>query len=90
MTRSLLASSMQARSISSQPPASQAHVPPCQGQSGKVERSNRTLAGEWAYRQVFVSNADRAAALPHFLDYYNHRRHTALGAQPPISRLSPT
>jgi transposase InsO family protein len=60
-------------------------------QNGKVERFNRTLASEWAYRQVFISNADRAAALPDFLDYYNHRRrHTALGGQPPISRLSPT
>jgi transposase InsO family protein len=65
--------------------------PHCPWQNGKVERFNRTLASEWAYQQVFISNADRAAALPDFLDYYNHRRrHTALGAQPPISRLSPT
>jgi transposase InsO family protein len=65
--------------------------PHCPWQNGKVERFNRTLASEWAYRQVFISNADRAAALPDFLDYYNHRRrHTALGGQPPISRLSPT
>jgi transposase InsO family protein len=91
MTRSLLASSMQARSISSQPPASEPHVPHCPWQNGKVERFNRTLASEWAYRQVFISNADRAAALPDFLDYYNHRRrHSAIGGQPPISRLSPT
>jgi hypothetical protein len=33
-----------------------------------VERSNRTLASEWAHRRVFISNADRAAALPDFLD----------------------
>jgi transposase InsO family protein len=65
--------------------------PHCPWQDGKVERFNRTLASEWAYRQVFISNADRAAALPDFLDYYNHRRrHTAPGGQPPISRLSPT
>jgi transposase InsO family protein len=65
--------------------------PHCPWQNGKVERFNRTLASEWAYRQVFISNADRAAALPNFLDYYNHRRrHAALGGQPPISRLSPT
>jgi transposase InsO family protein len=65
--------------------------PHCPWQNGKVERFNRTLATEWAYRQVFTSNADRAAALPDFLDYYNHRRrHTALDGQPPISRLSPT
>jgi transposase InsO family protein len=65
--------------------------PHCPWQNGKVERFNRTLASEWAYRQVFASNDARAAALPDFLDYYNHRRrHSALKGQPPISRLSPT
>ncbi len=62
--------------------------PHCPWQNGKVERFNRTLATEWAYRQVFTSNDERAAALPDFLDNYNHRRrHAALGGQPPISRL---
>jgi transposase InsO family protein len=37
--------------------------PHCPWQNGKVERLNRTLQTEWAYRQVFTSNADRAAAL---------------------------
>jgi transposase InsO family protein len=37
-------------------------------QNGKVERFNRTLASGWAYRQVFISNGDRAAALPDFLE----------------------
>jgi len=65
--------------------------PHCPWQNGKVERFNRTLASEWAYRQVFASNAERSAALPDFLDYYNHRRrHTALAGLPPASRLSPT
>jgi transposase InsO family protein len=65
--------------------------PHCPWQNGKVERFNRTLASEWAYRQVFTSNAERSAALPDFIDYYNHRRrHNAIGGQPPISRLSPT
>ena len=65
--------------------------PHCPWQNGKVERFNRTLANEWAYRQVFTSNHDRSAALPDFLDNYNHRRrHTALGAHPPICRLSPS
>jgi len=64
--------------------------PDCPWQNGKVERFNRTLATEWAYRQVFTSNDERSAALPDFLDNYNYRRrHTALGGQPPISRLSP-
>lgn len=66
--------------------------PHCPWQNGKVERFNRTLATEWAYRQVFASNDERAAALAPWLDYYNtERRHTALAGRPPISRLkSPT
>lgn len=65
--------------------------PHCPWQNGKVERFNRTLQTEWAYRQVFTSNNERSAALPDFLDNYNHRRrHHALGGHPPTSRLSPT
>src|SRR5215213_10117688 len=65
--------------------------PHCPWQNGKVERFNRTLQIEWAYRQVFLSNPDRAAALAPWLDFYNtRRRHTALGGLPPTSRLSPT
>lgn len=65
--------------------------PHCPWQNGKVERFNRTLAVEWAYRQVFTTNQQRSDALPDFLDYYNNRRrHTALGGKPPVSRLSPT
>ena len=65
--------------------------PHCPWQNGKVERFNRTLATEWAYRQIFTSNAERAAALAPWLQEYNtRRRHTALKGLPPISRLSPT
>jgi transposase InsO family protein len=65
--------------------------PHCPWQNGKVERFNRTLQTEWAYRQVFLSNDDRAAALAPWLEFYNtQRRHTALGGLPPTSRLSPT
>jgi transposase InsO family protein len=65
--------------------------PHCPWQNGKVERLNRTLQAEWAYRQVFTSNAERAAALAPWLEYYNtRRRHSALGGLPPISRLLPT
>jgi len=65
--------------------------PHCPWQNGKVERFNRTLQTEWAYRQVFESNDDRSAALPDFLNHYNHRRrHHALGGHPPINRLTPT
>jgi transposase InsO family protein len=65
--------------------------PHCPWQNGKVERFNRTLQTEWAYRQVFTSNDARCAALAPWLDDYNNRRrHSALGGQPPISRLSLT
>jgi transposase InsO family protein len=62
--------------------------PHCPWQNGKVERLNRTLATEWAYRQTFTSNDARTAALAPWLEHYNTvRRHSALGGKPPISRL---
>lgn len=65
--------------------------PHCPWQNGKVERLNRTLQSEWAYRQVFTSNTQRNNALAPWLEHYNtQRRHSALGGQPPISRLLPT
>lgn len=65
--------------------------PHCPWQNGKVERLNRTLQSEWAYRTVFTSNQERAAALAPWLEHYNNRRrHSALGGRTPISRLSPT
>ena len=66
-------------------------TPHCPWQNGKVERFNRTLQIEWAYRQIFYSNTERAAALAPWLEHYNtRRRHTALGGLPPVTRLSPT
>jgi transposase InsO family protein len=65
--------------------------PHCPWQNGKVERLNRTLTTEWAYRQVFTTNDERSAALAPWLEHYNtERRHSALGGKPPISRLRPT
>jgi transposase InsO family protein len=65
--------------------------PHCPWQNGKVERLNRTLQTEWAYRQVYTDNQQRTAALAPWLEYYNtQRRHTALGGRPPVSRLLPT
>lgn len=56
--------------------------------NGKVERFNQTLAHGWAYRQLYTSNGARRLALTDFLDHYNHRRpHSALGGQPPITRV---
>ncbi len=63
--------------------------PHCPWQNGKVERYNRTLQVEWAYRQIFLSNNARTAALAPWLEFYNTgRRHSAIGGLPPISRLS--
>jgi transposase InsO family protein len=65
--------------------------PHCPWQNGKAERYNRTLATEWAYRQVWLTNNDRTQALAPWVEHYNtERTHTALGGLPPISRLSPT
>lgn len=62
--------------------------PHCPWQNGKVERYNRTLATEWAYRHPYLTNADRAAALAPWVRHYNtDRRHSALGGLPPVSRL---
>jgi transposase InsO family protein len=64
--------------------------PHCPWQNGKVERFNRTLAAEWAYRQPFTSNQDRADALAPWIEHYNTDRiHTAHG-QTPADRVSPT
>jgi transposase InsO family protein len=65
--------------------------PHCPWQNGKAERFNRTLQAEWAYRQIFTSNTQRANALAPWLDFYNtRRRHTALGGHPPITRVLST
>ena len=65
--------------------------PHCPWRNGKVERLNRTLLTEWAYRQVFLTNDQRSAALAPWHEHYNtRRRHSALGGLPPISRLRPT
>ena len=65
--------------------------PHCPWQNGKVERFNRTLQVEWAYRQVFATNQERTDALGPWLQRYNYERpHSSLGGRPPISRLSTT
>ena len=57
--------------------------------NGKAERFNRTLLDEWAYQRPFATNTERAAALPVWLHTYNHHRcHTAIGGQPPITRVN--
>jgi transposase InsO family protein len=57
--------------------------------NGKAERFIQTLANEWAYERIYGSSAERAAALPLFLERYNFRRpHGSLGHRPPASRLT--
>lgn len=54
--------------------------PHCPWQNGKVERLNRTLYTERAYRQVFTSNDQRSAALAPWIEHYNTQRyHSAIG-----------
>ena len=57
--------------------------PHCSCQNGNVERFNRTLASEWAYRQGVHQHRRTRSGLLNFLDYVNHRRrHRALGGPP--------
>ena len=92
MTDNAFAYRYSLRAIAADLGAKQVFIKPhCPWQNGKVERLNRTLQTEWAYRQVFISNAERTAALAPWLEHYNtRRRHSALGGLPPISRLSAT
>jgi transposase InsO family protein len=56
--------------------------------NGKVERFHRTLADEWAYARLYQSDAERCGEFDTWLHTYNHHRgHTALGGQPPASRV---
>jgi Integrase core domain len=43
--------------------------PHCPWQNGKVERYNRILQTQWAYRQVFITNDARCAALAPWLQH---------------------
>jgi transposase InsO family protein len=56
--------------------------------NGKVERFHQTMAREWAYGLAYRTHRHRNAALPHWLEDYNHRRpHSSIGDRPPISRV---
>lgn len=57
--------------------------------NGKAERLIRTMLGGWAYGAIYRSSSERTAALDGWLWHYNHhRKHSALGRQPPITRLN--
>jgi transposase InsO family protein len=57
--------------------------------NGKAERFIRTMLGGWAYGAIYATSTERTAALDGWIYRYNHhRRHSAIGRQPPISRLN--
>jgi transposase InsO family protein len=57
--------------------------------NGKAERFIQTSLREWAYAAPYDTSTQRAEAMPAWLCNYNSRRpHSALGGQPPISRLA--
>jgi transposase-like protein len=57
--------------------------------NGKIERFHRTLADGWAYARLYESTEQRDIALPGWLHFYNHHRaHSAIGGQPPVTRLT--
>lgn len=64
--------------------------PHCPWQNGKVERLNRTLATEWAYRQIYACNSDRTAALALWLEYYNTETTPQRTRRPPAGQPAAT
>jgi len=57
--------------------------------NGKAERLIQTALREWAYGPTWQSSDERNQALGAWLHFYNHHRpHSALGGQPPVSRLN--
>jgi transposase InsO family protein len=57
--------------------------------NGKAKRFIRTMLAGWAYGAIYGNSAERAAALPGWLERYNWRRpHGALNHKPPGARLA--
>jgi transposase InsO family protein len=65
------------------------HTRPFRPQTnGKAEAFVKLLQSGWAYRRPYDSTAQRIAALPGFLTYYNeHRPHGGLDGAIPIERV---
>lgn len=56
--------------------------------NGKAEAMVKILINGWAYRKPYRSSAERARALQHFIEFYNHRRpHGGLNGARPIDRV---
>lgn len=57
--------------------------------NGKAGRFIRTCLREWAYGRIWAHSDERTTWLPAFLAFCNTRRpHSALGYQPPASRIA--
>jgi transposase InsO family protein len=57
--------------------------------NGKAERFIQTSLREWAYAQTFQTSEHRALAMQPWITTYNNLRpHSALGGNPPITRLN--
>jgi len=57
--------------------------------NGKAERFIQTLSRRWAYGAIYGTSAERARALPGWLNDYNYRRpHGSLAKRPPAARLA--
>jgi transposase InsO family protein len=57
--------------------------------NGKAERFIRTLLNGWAYGAIYRTSNERTRTLDGWLWHYNHhRRHSALGHRPPVSRTN--
>lgn len=57
--------------------------------NGKAERFIQTSLREWAYAKTYASSQQRNAAIGPWIDDYNlNRPHSAIGHQPPYTRLN--
>jgi transposase InsO family protein len=68
------------------------HTQPYRPQTnGKAEAFVKILQNGWAYKRPYHTTAERIAALPGFLRYYNgYRPHGGLDGDTPLGRLRPT
>jgi transposase len=56
--------------------------------NGKAERFVQTALREWAYAHAYRHSSERTDQLARWQHHYNHhRKHTAIGFLPPISRI---
>lgn len=56
--------------------------------NGKAERFILSLLEGWAYKRLYRSTDERAAALPAFLEEYRHRPNVALNGHTPMCRFA--